>query len=94
MIAIETLNRIEAVAQKYGIDGFEVRQMLSERLPNWITPQGQGQAQGLLWLWLNHGIDSWYNFQDTNPQPIPVVSDPNRERSWPRSRRKAYPSAG
>jgi hypothetical protein len=59
MISIETLHQIEAVATKYGKDTSEVRRMLSERLPSWITAEAQGQAQGLLWLWLKHGINSW-----------------------------------
>lgn len=56
MIAPETLERISAVAEKYDLDVLEVRQLLSDRLPYWITPKAQGQAQGLLWLWLHYGL--------------------------------------
>jgi hypothetical protein len=81
MIAPETLQRIDLVAEHHALHPQDVRDLLSEQLPGWITPDGQVAAQSLLQAWLQADVDIYslldadYEAEATNAtQDVAVVS--------------------
>jgi hypothetical protein len=57
MIALETLQQIDVVASCHRLHPQDVRDLLSQQLPSWITPDGQVKAQAILQTWLDPDID-------------------------------------
>jgi hypothetical protein len=57
MIAPETLQQINLVAEHHSLHPQDVRDLLSEQLPSWIAPAGQVAAQSLLQAWLQADVD-------------------------------------
>jgi hypothetical protein len=78
MIALETLDLIDAVASRHGLHSGEVRILLSAQFPGWITPMGQDAVQGLLAHWLDQGIDTDVLRRDLPAlaHPVPIVVTP------------------